>query len=334
MSRSELNRVSQNLSLRLSPKRNYPPSLTTLCRPCSICCCNPCTCCHYRCCNCCCYPCCCYPCLHFDYSSSLDKDNTKLKNSKNLMNSNNIEEDNERLREEEKQKIENEYRNYEKNKFNDFLRKLMEIESKIEDAKISLALNPDFNCEDAFRLFESNDKGVLDKNDIKNGLNLLCIFPTNKELDLLMKRFDLQKNGFLNYADFFDMVVPFEKSYRERVENRAPQSCCPCSSPDVFSDKTIYYLKNLFNLLISSENEINDLRRMMGTVRIKLNDIFALFDKDGKGFFDNKEMLEYFDNNGMLDDNKAADLLFIRLDKNRNGKIDFPEVEDELQTLY
>ena len=334
MSRSELNRVSQNLSLRLSPKRNYPPSLTTLCRPCSICCCNPCTCCHYRCCNCCCYPCCCYPCLHFDYSSSLDKDNTKLKNSKNLMNSNNIEEDNERLREEEKQKIENEYRNYEKNKFNDFLRKLMEIESKIEGAKISLALNPDFNCEDAFRLFESNDKGVLDKNDIKNGLNLLCIFPTNKELDLLMKRFDLQKNGFLNYADFFDMVVPFEKSYRERVENRAPQSCCPCRSPDVFSDKTIYYLKNLFNLLISSENEINDLRRMMGTVRIKLNDIFALFDKDGKGFFDNKEMLEYFDNNGMLDDNKAADLLFIRLDKNRNGKIDFREVEDELQTLY
>ena len=32
--------------------------------------------------------------------------------------------------------------------------------------------------------------------------------------------------------------------------------------------------------------------------------------------------------------NKDADLLFIRLDKNRNGKIDFREVEDEVQTLY
>lgn len=332
MSSSDLNRVSQNLSLRLSPQRRYPPSMTTLCRPCYVCCCNPCICCRYRCCHCCCYPCCCSPCLNFDYSSPLEKDKN-LKYSKNMIDDKNVDQ-NEPLKEEEKEKIVNEYKNYEKNKFNDFLRKLMEIESGIEDAKISLAINPDFNCEDAFRLFESNDKGFLDKTDIKNGLNLLCIFPTNKELDLLMKRFDLQKNGYLNFADFFDMVVPFEKSYRERVENRCPQSCCPCRSPDVFSDKTIYYLKNLFTLLIDSENEINDLRKMMGTVRLKLNDIFALLDQDGKGFFENKEMIEYFENNGLLDDNKAADLLFIRLDKNRNGKIDFPEVEDELQTLY
>ena len=332
MSSSDLNRVSQNLSLRLSPQRRYPPSMTTLCRPCYVCCCNPCICCRYRCCHCCCYPCCCSPCLNFDYSSPLEKDKN-LKYSKNMIDDKNVDQ-NEPLKEEEKEKIVNEYKNYEKNKFNDFLRKLMEIESRIEDAKISLAINPDFNCEDGFRLFESNDKGFLDKTDIKNGLNLLCIFPTNKELDLLMKRFDLQKNGYLNFADFFDMVVPFEKSYRERVENRCPQSCCPCRSPDVFSDKTIYYLKNLFTLLIDSENEINDLRKMMGTVRLKLNDIFALLDQDGKGFFENKEMIEYFENNGLLDDNKAADLLFIRLDKNRNGKIDFPEVEDELQTLY
>lgn len=332
MSSSDLNRVSQNLSLRLSPQRRYPPSMTTLCRPCYVCCCNPCICCRYRCCHCCCYPCCCSPCLNFDYSSPLEKDKN-LKYSKNMIDDKNVDQ-NEPMKEEEKEKIVNEYKNYEKNKFNDFLRKLMEIESRIEDAKISLAINPDFNCEDAFRLFESNDKGFLDKTDIKNGLNLLCIFPTNKELDLLMKRFDLQKNGYLNFADFFDMVVPFEKSYRERVENRCPQSCCPCRSPDVFSDKTIYYLKNLFTLLIDSENEINDLRKMMGTVRLKLNDIFALLDQDGKGFFENKEMIEYFENNGLLDDNKAADLLFIRLDKNRNGKIDFPEVEDELQTLY
>jgi Ca2+-binding EF-hand superfamily protein len=228
----------------------------------------------------------------------------------------------------------NAYNDYEQNQFNDFLRKLMDVESKIEDAKISLAINPDFNCEDAFRLFETNDKGFLDKDDIKEGLNLLCIFPTDKELNLLMKRFDLQKNGFLNYGDFFDMVVPFEKNYRQRIENRPPRSCCPCRSPEIFSNKTIYYLKNLFNLLINSEYAINNDRRLLGTLRLKLHDIFGLLDQDGKGYFDNKEMMEYFDNNGLLDNNRDADLLFIRLDKNRNGKIDYPEVEDELQTLY
>jgi hypothetical protein len=34
----------------------------------------------------------------------------------------------------------------------------MEVEYQIEDVKTNLAQNPDFNCEDAFRLFESNDK--------------------------------------------------------------------------------------------------------------------------------------------------------------------------------
>ena len=95
----------------------------------------------------------------------------------------------------------------------------MEVESKIEDAKIRLAINPDFNCEDAFRLFDSNNKGYLTKDDIENTLNLLGIFPTIKRLKLLMKRYDLQKNGTINYADFFDMVVPFEKEYRQKIES-------------------------------------------------------------------------------------------------------------------
>ena len=230
-------------------------------------------------------------------------------------------------KEEEQKEDINKYVSYEQKQFNDFLKKLMEIESKIEDAKISLAINSDFNCEDAFRLFESNNKGFLTKDDLKNGLNLLGIFPTGKKLKLLMNRFDLQRKGYLNYADFFDMVVPFEKNYRQRVENRPPRSCCPCKCPEIFGIKTIYYLKNLLNLIIDFENEINDDRKLLATVRIRLNYIFEILDKNGKGFLDNDEMMEYFDNNGILENIRDADLLFIRLDKNRNGKIDFFEVE-------
>ena len=45
-------------------------------------------------------------------------------------------------------------------------------------------------------------------------------------------------------------------------------------------------------------------------------------------------MLDYLQNNGLLSNNRAADLLFIRLDKNRNGRIDFKEVGDEIHALY
>jgi Ca2+-binding EF-hand superfamily protein len=72
----------------------------------------------------------------------------------------------------------------------------------------------------------------------------------------------------------------------------------------------------------------------LGTLRLKLKEIFGMLDKNGKGFFDIDEMMVYFANNGILENNTDADLLFIRLDKNRNGKIDYHEVEDELQTLF
>ena len=242
------------------------------------------------------------------------------------------EEENENIQDNEEENInennENQNENYEQNQFNEFMRKLMQVESQIEDAKIILGKNPDFNCEDAFRLFESNEKGYLEKYDIKNGLNSIGVNPTEQELNILMKRFDLQKNNFINYADFFDMVVPFEKNLRQEVENRQPKS------QDNFSKKTINDLKNVFKLIIQAENDINNDKKNFGTLRLKLKDIFALIDKTGKGFFDIDEMMVYFVNNNLVQNNKDADLLFIRLDKNRNGKIYFQTLDNELQVLY
>ena len=369
MSYPEFRQISQNLYLRYAPIRKYPPiscyqsSITRYGDPClNFCYDDPCCCC--CCCCCCCYEnICCkpsYPTPKYTPSSSsvLNKYKKKgeyigkrIKTSQN-QDPNKKKEENEPQKEEDiennqkngeeninennqnegqnenENQNENQNENYEQNQFNEFMRKLMKVEYQIEDAKITLGKNPDFNCEDAFRLFESNEKGYLDKNDIKNGLNSIGVNPSEQELNILMKRFDLQKNNFINYADFFDMVVPFEKNLRQEVENRQPKS------PDNFSEKTINDLKNLFELIIQAENDINNDRKNFGTLRLKLKDIFALIDKTGKGFFDIDEMMVYFVNNNLVENNKDADLLFIRLDKNRNGKIDFPQIDDELQTLY
>jgi len=226
------------------------------------------------------------------------------------------------------------YIEHEQKQFNDFLKKLMMIEGEIEKLKIDLCSNPDFNCEDAFRIFELEGRGYLDKDDLKYGLNLLDIYPTDHELRLLMKRFDLQKQGGISFADFFDIVVPFEKDYRSMVEDRLPRSCCPCRCLDVFSISTICTLKDLFKLLIATENEINDIRRSLAILRIKLKDVFELIDYLKIGYFNNKDLVDYFQKENIYYNPKDLDLLFIRLDKNRNGKIDYKEIEDELQTLY
>ena len=344
----EVGKVSQNLSLRRSPERKYPPPpqndsqptklSTSSLRKCPrLYCCCPSICCHCCCCHCCCCnPCCC---LNFDYSSNSlstklnDPNKNENINSSSLIGSTKYQ-SNQNPNLKAPNQRQNTYFSYEQNQFNDLLRKLMDIESKIEDAKINLSFNPDFNCEDAFRLFEMDDKGYLDENDLKNGLNLIGVFPTDQEVRLLMKRFDLQKRGNINFADFFDIIVPFEKNYRMRVENRCPNSCCPCRCPEVFNPKTINDLKELFNLIINSEVEINNMRKLFGTLRLNLRDIFGLVDKNNCGFFSPEQLIEYLEENQMLNNNRQSDLLFIRLDKNRNGRIDFSEVEDETQTLY
>lgn len=355
----EISRVSQNLSLRLSPERKYSPKRMVCpicccapCRCCEICHCLPCRCCHF--CHCC--PCRCHSSpLRYRTSSPLRTSPSPISNSfkktyspnrfggsDSFMDSTNFRTYNSPSRSRLRNPNTNfnfssnnyNYNNYEQRQFNDLLRKLMSIESQIEKIKIDLALSPDFNVEDAFRLFELDGRGYLDKEDLKCGLNLIGVCPTDHELRLLMNRFDLQKQGGINYADFFDIVVPFEKEYRNLVEERMPNSCCACRSPDVFSFKTISTLRELFNYIIDSENQINNFRRTIGTLRIKLRDIFGLLDYLKRGYFTNSDLLVYLQNQCLMTSNKDADLLFIRLDKNRNGKIDFREVEDEVQTLY
>ena len=332
----EISKLSPNLSLRLSPERKCSPCRYPIC--CTICHFSPCRCCkicHYLPCRCvlhyspirCCSPCIghihtsCSPCYVPDPRpcSPLKTEPNISRKSSQLFNS-------------PKKPIN--YNEYEEGQFNDFLRKLMMAESQIEDAKVSLALRPDFNCEDAFRIFELNGRGFIDECDLKCGLNLIGIFPTDHEVRLLMKRFDLQKQGVLNFADFFDMLVPFEKEYRAMVENRCPNTCCPCRCTDAFCYSTLCSLKNVFNLIINLENDINNNRKLFGTLRLKLRDIFGLLDYPHRGYFSNNDLIVYLQKNGIFSSNKDADLLFIRLDKARNGNVYYNEVEDELQTLY
>ena len=222
---------------------------------------------------------------------------------------------------------------FEKNQFNDFLKVLMKGEKEIEQIKIDLALRPDFNCEDTFRIFEKNGRGFLTKNDLKYGLFLLGINVDDFIINLLFKRFDLQNQEEINYADFFDMLIPFEKKYRNDVEKREPKSSIS-QKIEIFSEETVICLRNVFNLIISFENEINEMRKGFSILIRRIKDIFKMFDIKGLGYFNFEEFIRYLKDNDMLDESLSIDLLFIRLDKNRNGKIDYSEIADEVEALY
>ena len=64
-----------------------------------------------------------------------------------------------------------------------------------------------------------------------------------------------------------------------------------------------------------------------------LKDIFNKIDKSGLGFISNFEFLMYLRNCGINCNETEISLIFSKLDKNKNGKIELWEIEDELKSL-
>ena len=290
--------ISDTLSIRLSPERNYGPIEIELCD------------------NCKCIPCIC----NNNLPKNINKYQENLKESQ-LIN-NDYKEFNQDL-----------LSSFERKQFNNLLQLLMDGEKEIECNKIDLALKSDFNCEDAFRIFEKDGRGFLTKEDLKDGFNLLNLNLNDKDINLIMKRFDLKKKNNINFQEFFDMMVPFDSEYRNIVEIRLPLSNCPFKSFNVFKVDTMIYLKKVFKSIIDFENKINNFRKNLYGISLKIKNIFNLFDKRDIGFFNFEDYVLYLKENGLYDDNLKIDLLFIRLDKNRNGKIELYELEEEMNYI-
>ena len=290
--------ISDTLSIRLSPERNYGPIDIELCD------------------NCKCIPCIC----NNNLPKNINKSQENLKESQ-LIN-NDYKEFNQDL-----------LSSFERKQFNNLLQLLMDGEKEIECNKIDLALKSDFNCEDAFRIFEKDGRGFLTKEDLKDGFNLLNLNLNDKDINLIMKRFDLKKKNNINFQEFFDMMVPFDSEYRNIVEIRLPLSNCPFKSFNVFKVDTLIYLKKVFMSIIDLENKLNNFRKNLYGISLKIKNIFNLFDKRDIGFFNFEDYVLYLKENGLYDDNLKIDLLFIRLDKNRNGKIELYELEEEMNYI-
>ena len=285
-------KISNSLSLRTSPERKYGPYKINV---------NACEACDK------------FPCSCENYS--LKNNSQKLYNYGN--NSLNINSFNNNLSDEDI------------NQFNYFLQALMEGERDIEFYKIELASKKDFNCEDIFRLFEFEGRGFISFEDLKYGLNILDIKTNEYIINLIMNRFDLMKRGQINYADFFDMIVPFQRSYRNNVESRIPISNNPKNILNILEKNTISSLKVLFVCIIEFEFRINDIRKKIGNLKDRLKEIFKNIDNGNKGYFEYSELINYLQKNKINYKQLGADLLFIRLDKSRNGRIYFEDLEDE-----
>lgn len=216
--------------------------------------------------------------------------------------------------------------------FLNYIKEMMTSEMKIEQSKIGLALRADFNVEDAFRIFEVNGRGYITESDLKYGLSQLDVFASQSDLKLLMRRVDLHKTGTITYGTFFDLVTPFDRDYRAMIEKRS-QSCysSPYNKADVFLLGTKITLQNLLKVIIGLENKLETMKCGMREAREQLKNIFTVISR-GCCTFSDIDMASYLRTKDIFVTDKESGLGFIRLDKNRTGKVELWTMADELNT--
>ena len=242
-----------------------------------------------------------------DYLSNL--------NNNNINNLNNI-----KLEYNKSQDLKN--KNFEK--IVQFLELLMDSELEIEKAKIELSLRADFNIKEAYKFFDSKHFDCLTLNDLKKGLTKLQLYVTDSDIQLLIKKYDLNNKGFIGYDDFFNMLVPYEREYRDIMEKKLPISNnCKFNEGFFLTDITLSLLRNLLNIIISSESKIEDERKIINKMyNLNIRKIFDEIDKKGCGYFGLMDLQYFFKKYEIPTINKEIDLLFIRLDRNRKGEVD------------
>ena len=204
-----------------------------------------------------------------------------------------------------------------------FLQNLIEIEFEIEKEKIEISNNKDYNIEDIFSYFETNNtkNNILSPKDLLNGFHNLNLNFNINDLNLILSRFDLLNLGGLSYPDFFDMLVPFDKNIRDEVENRLSFG---------LNINTFEQLRNLFILILKSEKRIFEMKKYIKSLNnVDLNSIFNTISFNNN--FANDDNLEnYFKVNGIFYNQRGIDLLFIRLDRDRDGNFTYDDLRREV----
>jgi hypothetical protein len=118
----------------------------------------------------------------------------------------------------------------------------LDLQGRIERAKVALSLKTDFNLIDAFRIFDRNGLGVATTYDFKAGLAELGLQISESDLMLFMKRFDKDGDNKLRYSEFCDAFLPADTFHGSLLAKKAPLTMYPQSlmpSGQVFYPETV-----------------------------------------------------------------------------------------------
>ena len=91
-------------------------------------------------------------------------------------------------------------------------RELIRLEADVDNYRMSVAWQPDFNLLDAFNMLDKAGKGWITANEIMEVLGEHGSFPHKDEVYLFVRRFDRNGDNRLLYSEFCDAFTPYDQN--------------------------------------------------------------------------------------------------------------------------
>ena len=211
------------------------------------------------------------------------------------------------------------------------LQEEIKISREIEAIKNELCLKADFNLIDAFRMFDINDRGLIDIADIDNFIKDFSIPIDREEIYLFIRHYSHLQDSCLRFSDFSEIFSPQQEEYARLLRNRTAYNLPTSQRRRAFSRDTMALFLDMLKILMHSESDSERLRQRLARIPdFRIQDAFISFDRDGDGFITIGELKQILDENKIFPTVKDLKYLMQRYDKNRDGRVSLTEFIQEV----
>ena len=82
------------------------------------------------------------------------------------------------------------------------------VEENVEMTRKRLSRRPDFNIHEAYMAIDRDQNGCISRPEIRRILAENGVYATEKDLQMMVNRFDRNSDGRVSYAEFMEEMVP------------------------------------------------------------------------------------------------------------------------------
>ena len=220
---------------------------------------------------------------------------------------------------------------FQKNNINevlDFISDKIAKKNLIESIKEAICLQNDITISNLFNIFDKSNNKEIKKENFIEVCNELNIFPTEDQIFLLYKKYDLDKDNILNYEEFFNMILPIKEEYNSIIQSRDN-----CNENEIkISNNSYKILKELIKAFIQVETYFYELKNSIKLQNFSPKnawDYIIHYSSNGENLNINEFKLFLEDNNTFLT-KKEIELIFNDFDLNKDGLINYNDLEREM----